>query len=103
VVVQLGTNGPIDPGDFDRMMNILADREKVLLINAKEPRGWEQQVNDTLASGAQRYKNAVLVDWHSYGGAHPEFFYDDGIHLRPGGAAAYANFVAEHLAAAVAP
>src|SRR4051794_34749261 len=59
VIVQLGTNGPIDPGDFDRMMGILADRKKVLLINAKEPRSWEQQVNDTLADGAKRYKNAV--------------------------------------------
>ncbi len=102
VLVQLGTNGPIDPGDFDRMMGILADRKKVLLINAKEPRSWEQQVNDTLADGAKRYKNAVLVDWHSFGGAHPEFFYDDQIHLRPEGAAAYANFVAQQVAAAAA-
>jgi lysophospholipase L1-like esterase len=98
VVVQLGTNGTIDPGDFDRMMGLLADRKKVVLINAKEPRPWEQQVNDTLAAGAQRYKNAVLLDWHSYGGAHPEFFYDDGIHLRPEGAAAYADFVARAVA-----
>ena len=103
VLVQLGTNGPIDPGDFDRMMGILADRKKVLLINAKEPRSWEQQVNDTLADGAKRYKNAVLVDWHSFGSAHPEFFYDDQIHLRPDGAAAYANFVAQQVAAAAAP
>ncbi len=100
--MQLGTNGPIDPGDFDRMMGLLADRKKVLLINAKEPRSWEQQVNDTLADGAKRYKNAVLVDWHSFGGAHPEFFYDDQIHLRPEGAAAYANFVAQQVAAAAA-
>src|SRR5215213_3402798 len=103
VVVQLGTNGPIDPGDFDRMMGILADRQKVVLINAKEPRGWEQQVNDTLAGGVARYKNAVLLDWHSYGAAHPEFFYDDGIHLRPEGAAAYANFVARKVIEPITP
>ena len=36
--------------------------------------------------GVKKYKNAVLLDWHGYGGAHPEFFYDDGIHLRPEGA-----------------
>ena len=95
VVVQLGTNGQIDPGDFDAMMQLLADRQKVVLINAKVPRAWEGQVNDLLADGVKRYKNAVLLDWHGYGGAHPEFFYDDGIHLRPEGAAAYANFVAQ--------
>ncbi len=92
VLVQLGTNGPIDPGDFDRMMGILADRKKVLLINAKEPRSWEQQVNDTLADGAKRYKNAVLVDWHSFGVAHPEFFYErPDPPAIPTGAVAYAQ------------
>ena len=94
--MQLGTNGLIDPGDFDRMMALLADRQKVVLINAKVPRPWEQQVNDTLAAGAAKYKkNTVLLDWHGYGGAHPEFFYDDGIHLKPEGADAYARYVAQ--------
>ena len=92
VVVQLGTNGTVDPGEFDRMMGLLADRAKVVIVNAKVPRPWEQQVNDTLAAGVKKYKkNAVLLDWHGYAGEHPEFFYDDGIHLRPDGAAAYAR------------
>jgi lysophospholipase L1-like esterase len=103
VVVQLGTNGLIDPGDFDRMMGILSDRKKVVIINAKVPKPWEQQVNDTLAAGVPKYKNAVLLDWHSYGGAHPEFFWDDGIHLRPEGAQAYANFVAQALVGSGTP
>jgi hypothetical protein len=104
VIVQLGTNGLIDPGDFDHMMQLLADRQKVVLINAKVPRPWEQQVNDTLAAGAAKYKkNTVLLDWHGYGGAHPEFFYDDGIHLRPDGAAAYAAFVAKALGPSGSP
>ncbi|HEY3673247.1 MAG TPA: acyltransferase family protein [Acidimicrobiia bacterium] len=104
VIVQLGTNGLIDPADFDHMMQLLADRQKVVLINAKVPRAWEQQVNDTLAAGAAKYKkNTVLLDWHGYGGAHPEFFYDDGIHLRPEGAVAYADFVAKALTASGSP
>ena len=97
VVVQLGTNGTVDPGDFDRMMTLLSDRKKVVIVNAKVPRLWEQQVNDTLAAGVKKYKNAVLLDWHGYGSQHPEFFYDDGIHLRPEGATAYAQYVAQAL------
>jgi lysophospholipase L1-like esterase len=97
VVVQLGTNGNVDPADFDRMMGILSDRNKVVIINAKVPRAWEQQVNDTFAAGVPKYKNAVLLDWHSYGGAHPEFFYDDGTHLNPTGRDAYAQYVARAL------
>ena len=99
VVVQLGTNGQIDPGEFDRMMAILSDRARVVIVNAHVDRPWEQQVNDTLAAGVKRYKNAVLLDWRGYAGQHPEFFYDDGIHLRPDGAVAYAQFVAGSVGA----
>ena len=97
VVVQLGTNGTVDPGDLDRLMGILDDRQKVVIVNAKVPRPWEQQVNDTLAAGVKNHKNAVLLDWHGYGGEHPEFFYEDGLHLRPEGAEAYSRFVAQAL------
>jgi hypothetical protein len=104
VIVQLGTNGTVDPGQLDRMMGLLSDRQKVVIINAKVPRPWEDQVNSTLAAGVAKHKkNAVLLDWHGYGGAHPEFFYDDGIHLRPEGATAYAQFVAQALTSSGSP
>jgi peptidoglycan/LPS O-acetylase OafA/YrhL len=97
VIVQLGTNGTVDPGDFDRMMTLLSGAQRVVIVNVKADRPWEQEVNDTLAAGVKKYKNAVLVDWHAYGSAHPEFFYDDGIHLKPDGAQAYAQLVASAL------
>jgi len=103
VVVQLGTNGTVDPGEFDRMMSILSDRNKVVIINAHVSRPWEEQVNGVFAAGVPKYKNAVLLDWHGFGGAHPEFFYDDGIHLRPEGAQAYANFVARAISGEASP
>jgi hypothetical protein len=104
VIVQLGTNGTVDPGQFDRMMSLPSARQKVVIINAQVPRPWEDQVTSTLAAGVAKYKkNTVLVDWHGYGGAHPEFFYDDGIHLRPEGAAAYSQFVAQALSTSGSP
>ncbi|HXY94956.1 MAG TPA: hypothetical protein VEP49_21025 [Acidimicrobiia bacterium] len=97
VVVQLGTNGTVNPSDFDRMMQILKGVRKVLILNAKVPRPWEDEVNETLADGVKRYKNAVLVDWHTIGDAHPEYFYGDGLHLRPAGQQAYAQLVLANL------
>ena len=94
VVVQLGTNGTVDPGAFDDMMQMLGGARRVVIVTAKVPRPWEDQVNGTLTGGAKRYKNAVILDWHNIGGAHPEYFYDDAIHLRPEGATAYAELVA---------
>jgi hypothetical protein len=97
VVVQLGTNGNINPDDFNRMMEMLKGVKKVLLVNAKVPRPWEQQVNDTITDGVKRYPNAVLVDWHTVGGEHPDWFYDDGVHLRPDGAIGYAQLIRSKL------
>ena len=66
----------------------------MVIVTAKVPCSWEEQVNSTLVDGAKRYKNAVVLDWHNIGGAHPEYFYDDAIHLRPEGAAVYTELVA---------
>ena len=93
-MVQLGTNGTINPDDFQRMMQILKNTKRVVIINAKVPRPWEEEVNQVLGDGVKQYKNSVLVDWHRAGGDHPEWFYDDGLHLRPDGATAYAELVA---------
>jgi lysophospholipase L1-like esterase len=97
VVVQLGTNGTVDPDDLERMMQMLKGVRRVVIVNAKVPRAWEDQVNQTLADGVKRYKNAVLVDWHGVAGEHPEWFYDDGLHLRPEGAQAYAELIKSNL------
>jgi peptidoglycan/LPS O-acetylase OafA/YrhL len=97
VVVQLGTNGTFDPAAFDDMMQILAPARRVVVVNAKVPRPWEDQVNSTFGDGVRRYKNAVLIDWHDIGDDHPEYFYDDAIHLNPQGRVAYADLVASAL------
>ncbi len=55
-------------------------------------------LDGVLVDGAKKYKNAVILDWHNIGGAHPEYFYDDAIHLRPDGATAYAELVAAAIA-----
>jgi hypothetical protein len=66
------------------MVGLLKDAKRVVMINAHVGRAWESQVNEELAAGVKQYPNAVLLDWHAYGDAHPEFFYDDGIHRRAG-------------------
>ncbi len=89
--MQLGTNGIIDPGEFDRMMSLLSDRTRVVIINAKVPRPWEQQVNDTLAAGVKRYKNATLLDWHGYASRTPSSSTTTRSTSAPKGAIAYAE------------
>lgn len=93
VIVHLGTNGPFSAGQFDATMRAVGSR-KVVFVNAHEPRSWEQQVNLTLVAGVMRWPNARLVDWDGASTPHPEWFWQDDIHLRPQGAQAYAALVA---------
>ena len=58
------------------------------------PRLWETEVNATLHSGATRWKNAHILEWHDFSGCHDDWFVDDGFHLRTPGQHAYAKFVA---------
>jgi peptidoglycan/LPS O-acetylase OafA/YrhL len=95
VVVHMGTNGIITQGHIDAIMDILKDRKRVVFLNLKVPRRWEQPDNDVLSANIPKYKNAVLIDWNSVASAHPEWFYDDGFHLRPDGQRAYADLIAQ--------
>jgi peptidoglycan/LPS O-acetylase OafA/YrhL len=97
VVVHLGNNGTFSASQFDTMMDVLASVPRVVFVNVKVPRAWEEPNDAVLANGVQRYANAVLVDWRATSVDRPEFFWDDGIHLRPEGAAAYAALIASKL------
>ena len=66
-----------------------------MFLNLKVPRRWEQPDNDVLGANIPKYKNAVLINWHAVASAHPEWFYEDGFHLRPDGQRAYADLIAQ--------
>ena len=66
----------------------------MIFINTKVPRNWQDLNNTALAEGVKRYPNTLLLDWNAASAGHPEWFWSDGIHLRPEGADAYANLVA---------
>jgi peptidoglycan/LPS O-acetylase OafA/YrhL len=99
VIVHLGTNGTFSARQFDEMMQVLQGERRVVFVNVKVPRVWEAPNNTVLTDGVKRYANAVLVDWSSASSAHPEWFWGDGIHLRPAGAKVYAAMIAAAVSA----
>src|SRR5439155_6277683 len=88
VVLHIGTNGTIDPQALDSLLTRVADR-RVTILNLHVPRPWQDLNNATLAAAARAHPNVALLDWNTAASAHPEWLWDDGIHLRPAGAAAY--------------
>jgi lysophospholipase L1-like esterase len=97
VVVDIGSNGTFSAEQFDEMMQVLKDVRKVVFVNVKVPRSWEQSNNDVLADGVRRYPNTVLVDWHAASVGRPELFVDDGYHLQPEGQQLYADLIAAQV------
>lgn len=94
VVVHLGNNGVFTDQQFDEMMEILDGVSEVVVVNTRNTFAWQEGVNATLARGAARYPNVTLVDWHAASGPNGVWFWNDGMHLRPEGAQAYANLLA---------
>ena len=93
VVIGTGNNGIIDPAQLDRTLALLHDRRRVVLINDRVARNWQDLNNQTLAKAAARGGNVVLLDWHQLSEPHPEWLAGDGLHLTPAGVAAYVGLV----------
>jgi hypothetical protein len=100
VIVALGTNGPITDADFDSMMAILGGASRVVFVNVRVDRTWQDPNNAVLANGATRYPNVVVADWASLAAQNPQWFGADGTHLAIDGtgADALASLVASTLA-----
>ena len=98
VVLDIGNNGPLTSQEFDQVMQVLQGVRRVYFVNLREPRDWEGANNQVLADGVSRYPSATLIDWYTATKDRADLFWDDGIHLRPEGAAFYAQLIVQQLA-----
>ncbi len=99
VVVHIGSNGAFSEEQFEEIMEVLAAVHRVVFVNVKVPRPWEQPNNAGLAEGVQQYSNAVLADWYVASVGRPELFVKDGIHLQHEGQRVYTDLITEYLEA----
>ncbi len=90
VVIQTGNNGIISPDDLSSTLRELSDRARVVILTDRVPRDWQDPNNNLLRHVVGKFGNVVLVDWYGLSGGQEGWFYEDGLHLRPAGAAAYA-------------
>ncbi|MBI4670458.1 MAG: acetyltransferase [Chloroflexi bacterium] len=97
VLIHLGNNGTFSTKQFDELMTLLSGTPRVVFLTTKVPRKWQAPNNNALVEGVKRYPNALLIDWNAASAPHPEWFWKDGIHLRPEGAQVYANLIATTL------
>ncbi|MCL8209355.1 MAG: acetyltransferase [Actinomycetia bacterium] len=94
VVLELGTNGPFTAAELRTVIRDLGPVRRVVLVNTREPRPWQDAVNATLAAVAATTPHTVVVDWYQASAGQPDYFYPDGVHPNPTGAAVLATLIA---------
>jgi peptidoglycan/LPS O-acetylase OafA/YrhL len=97
VIVQIGANGYVTNEDFNDIMAELQGVRAVIFINVRVPKEWERANNTTLATGAKRYPNAVVLDWYGLSAGHPEYLKDDGVHPYQVGREVYAKMILNEI------
>jgi hypothetical protein len=96
VVIAIGTNMPPTGAEIAAGLRLLTRNQTLALVTPFRS-------GALLADGAawaahRRHPHRVRVlDWARAAARHPDWFYGDGTHLRPSGAAAYAGLLATAL------
>jgi peptidoglycan/LPS O-acetylase OafA/YrhL len=80
VVIHTGTNGILTEDQLREMLDILSDRERVVVVTTNVPRSWMEPNNELIAAVVPDYPNAVIADWYSVSADNPEYFVSDGTH-----------------------
>jgi hypothetical protein len=97
VVLALGTNGEVTPGDINEALRILGPQRILVLVT---PHGsvvpsTPQVIREAAASQRERI---VLLDWDRLAAGHPEWLAPDGVHLGgQAGIEAFAQMIASVL------
>lgn len=80
VVIHTGTNGIVTEDQLRSMLDILSDRDRVVVVNVNVPRRWTDPNNEIIASVVPDYPNAAIADWASVSAGRSDYFVSDGVH-----------------------
>lgn len=94
VILALANNSDFFEWRIDRLMNVLEDRQVywVTAVLADDPK-----FNEKFRGYASEHSNIHIVEWEEKSRDHPEYFYEDGIHVKGDGIDAYANIIYEAI------
>ena len=97
VVLNMGNNNKLVESDVIKLMEIVKNQPKIIVVNTAVPRGWRDENNALISKVVSRYPNTEIVDWARISENHPEYFASDGVHLNPPGVNAYVSAILEVL------
>ncbi|MCC7097463.1 MAG: acyltransferase family protein [Thermomonas sp.] len=89
VLLHLGTNGYVYEGQLREILTLLADRERVILVDSSVPRRWMRANNALIEQLAPEFPNVVVYRWSEVSNDQPDYFVSDGVHLTDRGQRTY--------------
>ncbi len=94
VVIMLGTNWKIEPGEVRKALRIIGPGRMLGLVT---PRQDPHDASVMRAAGRRHRDRVVVLDWARYTARHSGWLSPDGLHLGPGGAEALARLLRSAL------
>jgi peptidoglycan/LPS O-acetylase OafA/YrhL len=94
VIVQIGDNGPVWYSNMQRLRTVLGGVARVVIVNVRVARSWQDEVNSELASFLSTWPQAVLANWYSHSSVG---LLVDGVHPSVAGRAIYASVLVDAL------
>ncbi len=101
VIISLGTNGNFNPATGQELIDYLGPDRTIYWINAYGKKlDIQKQVNETIRDLAKKNANVTVISWANEGKEHPDWFYQDGVHLNAKGQTGFARFIQKSIGSA---
>jgi peptidoglycan/LPS O-acetylase OafA/YrhL len=97
VIVHLGTNGPTSRATLDAFFEQVESVPLVLVLTTRVDKPWQDGNNDLIRAVPERWPNVIVLDWYALSDGQRDWFYSDNTHLRPAGARAYTELIAQAI------
>ena len=98
VVIALGADGSVTPGDVSATLQILGPTRMLVLVTPRELGGGSGSDATTVRDAGRSYPTRIRVlDWVAFSAGQGSWFQPDGLHLTFAGAAAFARLLATAL------
>ncbi len=98
VVIELGINSYFAESKGQEIIDYLGKDRKIYWVTVYGKYLQDQtKINDVIADLAKQNDNVEVIRWDQEGEKHPEWFYNDGIHLNGEGRVGFAQVISSAL------
>lgn len=97
VVSCLGSNGVLEEAELNQLLELVGDKRTLWLVNNRMKDSWQDANNQLISKFAEAHDNVNVIDWYDHSKGHDDWVWQDGEHVTPEGAVAYAQLIKKSM------